>query len=373
MHYTLIKKDKNTKARLGTLKTFHGELKTPFFMPVGTNAVVKSLSSEDLLAVDSQIVLSNTYHTYLRPGLEIIEKAGGLHGFMGWDRPILTDSGGFQVFSLAKLRKLSDDGAKFQSHVDGSTHFFTPESVVDIEKVLGADIIMPLDECAPYPCERKSAAESVRRTTLWAKRSREHFLKHSGPKRQLLFGIIQGSTYKDLRRRSAEEILKIGFDGYAIGGVSVGEPVPLMFETLDWVEPLLPETHARYFMGIGLPDQIVRAVGRGIDMFDTCLPTRYGRHGSAFTSKGKITVRNGGFAKDMSPLDAACDCFVCKKYSRAYIRHLVSTGELTGLHFVSYHNVYFYVKLMERIRAAIAEDRYAEFEKEFLKNYTDRS
>lgn len=368
--FKLLKKDKNTKARLGKLKTFHGEVPTPFFMPVGTNAVVKSLSAEDLYAINSPIVLSNTYHTYLRPGLEIIEKAGGLHGLMGWDRPILTDSGGFQVFSLAKMRKLNDEGAKFQSHVDGSTHMFTPESVVDIQRALGSDILMPLDECAPYPCERKAAEESVRRTTLWAKRSRAHFLKHSNPERQLHFGIVQGATYKDLRHQSAEEIMKIGFDGYAIGGVSVGEPVPMMFETLDWVMPLLPENYARYFMGIGLPDQIVRAVGEGIDMFDTCLPTRYGRHGSAFTSKGKVTVRNGEFAKDMSPLDSACDCFVCKKYTRAYIRHLVSTGELTGLHFVSYHNVHFYVKLMERIRTAISEDRYEEFMKEFLERYS---
>ena len=370
--FKLLKKDSQTKARLGTLKTFHGELQTPFFMPVGTNAVVKTLSTEDLLEMDSPIVLSNTYHTYLRPGLEVLALAGGLHGFMQWDRPMLTDSGGYQVFSLAKLRKLSDEGVKFQSHVDGSTHFFTPEKVIDIEKILGADIIMPLDECAPYPCDLKLAKESVKRTTQWAKRSREHFLNHSDPRRQLLFGIIQGATYKELRHQSAEEIMQIGFDGYAIGGVSVGEPVDLMFETLDWVMPLLPETSARYFMGIGLPDQIVRAAGEGIDMFDTCIPTRYGRHGSAFTAAGKVTVRNGEFAKDLGPLDATCDCYVCKKYTRSYLRHLVNTGEITGLRFIAYHNVYFYVKLMEKIRAAIAHDRYAEFAKEFLKNYNSK-
>lgn len=380
MSYKLKKQDKNTNARLGTLTTAHGEIPTPFFMPVGTNGVVKSLSTEDLLEMNSPIVLSNTYHLYLRPGLEVIEPAGGLHGFMKWDRPILTDSGGYQVFSLAKLRKITDDGVEFQSHIDGSTHFFTPEKVIDIEKILGADIIMPLDECAPYPCDLKLAKESVKRTTQWARRSREHFLQHSRPEgsspgsqRQLLFGIIQGATYKELRHQSAEEIMAIGFDGYAIGGVSVGEPVDLMFETLQWVEPLLPQNQARYFMGIGLPDQIVRAVGQGIDMFDTCIPTRYGRHGSAFTSAGKVTVRNGEFAKDMSPLDENCDCYVCKKYSRSYLRHLVNVGEITGLRFIAYHNVYFYVKLMEKIRQAIAQDRYAEFQTNFLKKYQQES
>ncbi len=374
MPYKLLKKDSITKARLGTLTTAHGEIQTPFFMPVGTNATVKGLSSEELLGMNSQIILSNTYHLYLRPGTDIIALAKGLHHFIGWDKPILTDSGGYQVFSLAKLRKIADDGVEFQSHVDGSTHFFTPEKVIEIENILGSDIIMPLDECAPYPCDHAHAQKALYRTSLWAERSKKYFTEHPLSRyRQLLFGIIQGAHYPDLRARSREEILEIGFDGYAIGGVSVGEPVEMMFDTLGWVIPYLPENFPRYFMGIGLPDQIVRAVGEGIDMFDTCIPTRYGRHGSAFTSRGRVVVRNGEFAKDMTPLDSDCQCFVCRKYTRSYLRHLVNTGEITGIRMVSYHNVYFYVKLMEKIRQAIAEERYAEFQKIFLTLYTAES
>lgn len=368
--FTLIKKDKTTKARRGVVATSHGDIQSPFFMPVGTTATVKTLCFEDLHRMDSEVVLSNTYHLFLRPGMEVIKAAGGLHKFMGWDRAILTDSGGYQVFSLAKLRKLTDEGVEFQSHVDGSPKFFTPQSVIDIERILGSDMIMPLDECAPYPCERRLAEESVRRTTLWARQARQHFLRTEdrGPK-QFLFGIVQGATYKDLRERSARELMDIGFDGYAIGGVSVGEPVEVMFETLDWVADLLPRERPRYFMGIGLPDQIVRAVGEGIDMFDTCVPTRYGRHGSAFTRRGRVVLRNAAHIKDFGPVDETCDCFVCKKYTRSYIRHLLNCGEITGLHLISYHNVYFYVHLMRQIRTAIEEDRYADFQKRFLGDY----
>ncbi len=366
----LIKKDRNTKARAGKLRTAHGEIDSPFFMPVGTNATVKTLSFEDLLEFDTQIVLSNTYHLFLRPGLDVIGEAGGLHEFMSWNGPILTDSGGYQVFSLAKLRKLTDGGVQFQSHYDGSLQFFTPEKVVDIQNVLGSDIMMPLDECAPYPCSREQAEESVKRTALWAKQSREYFLKTQKKKeRQYQFGIVQGATFKDLRERSAQQILEVGFDGYAIGGVSVGEPVPIMFETLDWVLPFLPEDQPRYLMGIGLPDQIVKAVGEGVDMFDTCIPTRYGRHGSAFTRKGRIVVRNAAYIKDFGPIDEACDCRVCKKYTRSYIRHLLNSGEILGLALITYHNVYFYVNLMRQIRDAIANDRYWEFQKEFLEMF----
>ena len=368
--FQLLKKDKSTKARLGTITTAHGSIDSPFFMPVGTNGTVKTLSFESLLEFETQIVLSNTYHLFLRPGLDVIGEAGGLHKFMSWDKPILTDSGGYQVFSLAKLRKLTDEGVEFQSHYDGSTQFFTPEKVIDIERVLGSDIIMPLDECAPYPCDRAQAEKSVERTTIWAKRSREHFIKTEKERgQQFLFGIVQGATFKDLRERSIRELTDIGFDGYAIGGVSVGEPVPVMFETLEWVMPLLPEDKPRYFMGIGLPDQIVKAVGEGIDMFDTCIPTRYGRHGSAFTSRGRIVVRNATYTKDFSPIDGACSCRVCRKYTRSYIRHLLNSGEILGLKLVTYHNVYFYVNLMKQIREAIAQDDYQEFQKEFLAKY----
>ncbi len=368
--FQLLKKDKSTKARLGKVTTAHGVIDSPFFMPVGTNGTVKTLSFESLLEFDTQIVLSNTYHLYLRPGLDVIGEAGGLHKFISWDKPILTDSGGYQVFSLAKLRKLTDCGVEFQSHFDGSSQLFTPEKVIDIERVLGSDIIMPLDECAPYPCDRAQAENSVKRTTLWARQSKEHFSKTEKEKgRQFLFGIVQGATFKDLREQSAHELMDIGFDGYAIGGVSVGEPVPVMFETLDWVIPILPQDRPRYFMGIGLPDQIVKAVGEGIDMFDTCIPTRYGRHGSAFTSRGRVVIRNAAHIKDFGPIDEACSCRVCCKYSRSYIRHLLNSNEILGLKMVTFHNVYFYVTLMKKIREAISEGRYQEFQKEFLEMY----
>ena len=365
--FTLIKKEKTTKARRGRIETAHGTIETPFFMPVGTNSSVKTLTNEDLREIGAPLMLCNTYHMYIRPDLSIIEQAGGLHKFIGWDRPMLTDSGGYQVFSLSKIRKITDDGVKFSSHLDGAPIYFTPEKVIDIERTLGADMIMPLDECAPYPCGRKEAENSVRRTTLWAKRSREHFLNtKQDDKKQFLFGIVQGSTYEDLRKRSCEEILNIGFDGYAIGGVSVGESVHEMFEALDWVEPSLPEDKPRYFMGIGYPDQIVKAVGRGMDMFDCVLPTRFGRHATAFTSEGRKILTNLAYKSDFSPIDPACDCIVCRKYSRSYIRNLCRLGEITGLKLVTYHNLYFYVKLMERIRQAIEQDRYPEFEQDFL-------
>jgi queuine tRNA-ribosyltransferase len=358
---------------LATLKTMHGQIETPFFMPVGTNGAVKTLSAEDLKEIGAQVVLSNTYHLFLRPGVEIIERHNGLHKFMGWFGPILTDSGGYQVFSLTQFRKVTDEGVMFQSHIDGSTHLLTPEAVITIEKKLGADMIMPLDECAPFPCTREQAEESVTRTTLWAGRSREFFKTttpmEKGAKRPLLFGIIQGATFADLRKRSVEEILKIGFDGYAIGGVSVGEPVDLMFEAINIVAPLLPAETPRYLMGIGMPDQIVRAVACGMDMFDTCIPTRYGRNGSAFTRKGKLVIRNAEFSQDTKPVDESCDCFVCKKYTRSYIRHLVNINEILGLRLLSYHNVYFYVHLLQDIRKAIKSNAFEEFQKDFLKTY----
>lgn len=370
MFFKLSKTDSKTKARLGVIHTPHGDIDSPFFMPVGTRATVRTLSSEDLHGIGASIELSNAYHLYIRPGLDVIENAGGLHKFMNWNNPILTDSGGYQVFSLTKLRKITDEGVKFQSHFDGKPHFLTPEDVMHIQKILGSDMVMPLDECAPYPCERKPAEEALIRTTAWAKRSKEHFYKTGMRDRgQRLFGIVQGATHKDLRERSARELLEIGFDGYAIGGVSVGEPVKDMFETLDWVMPLMPENAPRYFMGIGMPDQIVKAVGLGIDMFDTVLPTRFGRYGTAFTSKGRVNIHNGEFIKDLSPVDDACDCVTCRNYTRSYIRHLFNVDEILGLRLLAYHNVYFYIKLMGRIREAIAQDCYGQFQKDFLTTY----
>jgi len=367
--FKLIKKDKKTKARLGTIETVHGTLETPFFMPVGTNATVKSLTLEDLKEIRAQLVLCNTYHLYLRPGMDIIKQAGGLHRFMGWDRPILTDSGGYQIFSLTKLRKVTDEGVEFKSHIDGEMHFLTPEDIIRIEEIIGSDMIMPLDECAPYPCERKMAEKSVERTTYWAQRSMDYFKTMKSDKKQMLFGIIQGSIYEDLRIKSTREIMNLDFDGYAIGGVSVGEPVKDMFETLKWVMPHLPENKPRYFMGIGMPDQIVKAVGKGIDMFDTCIPTRYGRHGSAFTWKGKISLSNAKYANDFSSIDETSDNIVCQKYTKSYIRHLFNHNEITALTLLSYHNVYFYVNLMREIRAAIQKDCYEEFQRDFLDGY----
>ncbi|MBL8014216.1 MAG: tRNA guanosine(34) transglycosylase Tgt [Candidatus Omnitrophica bacterium] len=370
MFFRLIKTDRSTQARLGMIHTPHGEIESPFFMPVGTRATVRTLSSENLHSIGASIELSNAYHLYIRPGLDVIENAGGLHKFMNWNKPILTDSGGYQVFSLTKLRKITDDGVRFQSHFDGKQHFLTPEDVINIQRVLGSDMIMPLDECAPYPCDHKHALDALVRTTAWAKRSKDHFYKSQmHEKGQRLFAIVQGATFKDLRERSVKELLDIGFDGYAVGGVSVGEPVKEMFETLDWVMPHLPAEAPHYFMGIGMPDQIVKAVGMGIDMFDTVLPTRYGRYGTAFTSTGRVNIHNGEFTKDLSPVDSACDCVTCKNYTRSYIRHLLNVDEILGMHLLAYHNVYFYVKLMQRIRQAIAEDRYAQFQKDFLTTY----
>ncbi len=369
-HFQLLKTDAAAKARRGILKTAHGEIQTPFFMPVGTNGTVKTLSSEDLLEMNSQIVLSNTYHLFIRPGTEVIQNAGGLHGFMNWNKPILTDSGGYQVFSLAKLRKLSDEGVQFQSHFDGQTHFFSPEDVIGIEQIFGSDIMMPLDVCAPYPCERPAAQEALRQTIAWAKRSKEfYFNQDLAEKRQLLFGIIQGASFKDLREQAARATCAIRFDGYAVGGVSVGEPETLMFETLQWVEPFMPQDHPRYFMGIGYPDQIVRAVAQGMDMFDTCIPTRFARHGNAFTDEGRLAMRNAEYIKDLNPLDEDCGCNVCQKYSRSYIRHLLNSGEILGLKLLAYHNVYFYIHLMERMRRAIEQETFKQFHDKFLNKF----
>jgi queuine tRNA-ribosyltransferase len=327
-------------------------------MPVGTQATVKTLSHQDLIECGAQIMLSNTYHLYLRPGIEVIKQAGGLHKFMGWDRPILTDSGGFQVFSLATLMKVKDEGVEFSSHIDGSRHFLTPEKVVELQQGLGSDIMMPLDEPVSYPCSKTKAREALDRTLDWARRSKAI----KGP--QLLFGIVQGSSYEDLRKEAAEELIKIGFDGYAIGGVSVGEGEDLIYEVTEYTAELLPEDKPRYLMGVGTPLDILEAVSMGVDMFDCVMPTRNGRNGTAFTRTEKLLLRNSKYTRDFTPIDKTCCCFTCRNYTRAYIRHLFNTEEMLGLRLVSLHNVYFYVMLMKEIRDAISKNQFAKYKKE---------
>jgi len=425
VHFKLIYKDKKTKARVGELRTAHGAIRTPAFFPVGTQGTVKTLSGGELKTSGAQAILSNAYHLYLRPGLEVIRQAGGLHAFMGWDRPILTDSGGYQVMSLADLKKVSEEGVLFQSHIDGTSHLFTPEKVIEIQDVLGSDIMMVLDECLHYPCEYDYAGQSMERTLNWAQRSKEFFkarksANHSpipfpltgstgslqagggacarggnstrpdggkaknippplidsasslqagggggeGDKPQtfpsLLFGIVQGSVYEDLRKACAKRLVEMDFDGYAVGGVSVGEPGILNYKVLDCTVPLLPEEKPRYLMGSGMPEDIVKAVARGVDIFDCVIPTRYGRNGTAFTGKGKLTVRNAEYTRDYSPLEEGCECYACRNHNRAYLRHLFNTNEMLGPRLVSLHNVHFFLGLMARIRKAILEGRFRE-------------
>ncbi|MDD4980334.1 MAG: tRNA guanosine(34) transglycosylase Tgt [Candidatus Omnitrophica bacterium] len=377
--FKLIHQDKNAKARLGKLNTARGDIDTPCFMPVGTQGTVKALSPQELKESGAQIVLSNAYHLFLRPGTGIIKKAGGLHNFMSWPGPILTDSGGYQIFSLALLRKVSDEGVEFQSHIDGQKHFLTPEEVIRIQDDLGSDIIMPLDECVHYPSSRDQAEVAMKRTLDWAKRSKAVIgyrlsanTKHQTPNTKhqtLLFGIVQGATYEELRRECSERLIALGFDGYAIGGVSVGEPKNLSYNIVNFTVNFLPEDKPRYLMGVGTPKDIVEAVGLGIDMFDCVVPTRYGRNGTAFTSEGKLVVRNAPFAEDFRPLDKECSCYACKNFSRSYLRHLFNTEEILGLRLVSLHNIHFYLELMRRVREAIAEDQFEEFKKRFLDKY----
>jgi len=369
--FTLITKDKNSQARIGKLFTAHGEIDTPCFMPVGTQGTVKTLSPAELEESGAQIILANAYHLFLRPGLEVIKKAGGLHKFMSWPKPLLTDSGGYQIFSLALLRKVSDAGVEFQSHIDGMKHFFTPETVVQIQVDYGSDIIMPLDECAHYPCAKDYAEVAMRRTIDWAKRSKTAMNEYQAAshKQNLLFAIIQGATYEDLRRECSKVLTEMGFDGYAIGGVSVGEPQDLRYNITHLVTSMLPEDRPRYLMGVGMPQDILESVEMGIDMFDCVIPTRYGRNGTAFTSVGKLTVRNSPYIEDLNPLDPQCSCYTCKNFSRSYLRHLFNTQELLGLRLVTLHNVHFYLELMRKAKEAIRRDKFTEFKKEFLNNY----
>lgn len=365
LEFKIFHKDKDSYARLGEVKTAHSVIETPVFMPVGTQATVKTLTPEDLKEMGIQIILSNTYHLYLRPGEELVEKAGGLHSFMNWDRSILTDSGGFQVFSLSKLRKISDEGVVFNSHIDGSKHFLTPEKVMEIEQKLGADIAMCFDECSPYPCTYEEAKKAQERTTAWAKRCKEAHHRED----QALFGIIQGNVFEDLRIKSAKDLVELDFPGYAIGGLSVGEPKEDMYRILDLTHHLLPEDKPRYLMGVGAPEDLVEGVKRGVDMFDCVLPTRLARHGTAYTKRGKITVRNATYAEDFTPIDSECDCYVCKNYTRAYIRHLIKAEEILAPRLLSYHNIYFLAKLMENIRYAIKQGEFTKFYDNFYSNY----
>jgi queuine tRNA-ribosyltransferase len=364
--YELKKTCNQTKARRGQLMTPHGTIETPVFMPVGTAATVKAMRPEEVKELGASIILSNTYHLYLRPGHEIVREAGGLHKFMNWDGAILTDSGGFQVFSLGHLRKITEEGVTFRSHIDGSTHMFTPEKSIEVQNALGSDIIMAFDECAPYPADRAYVKQSLERTTRWLARCKE---AHKNTERQSLFGIMQGGMYKDLRRQSAEEIVEMDLPGYAVGGLSVGEPKELMYEVLDDCVDLLPKDKARYLMGVGSPDCLFEGVERGIDMFDCVLPTRIARNGTALTSRGKVSIKNAKYVKDFSPLDPECDCYTCRNYSRAYLRHLFKAGEILSSMLLTNHNLYFLVNLMGKIRSAIEEDRFPELKKEFFLKY----
>lgn len=364
--YELLHECKQTGARRGVIHTPHGDIQTPVFMPVGTQATVKSMTPEELKEVNAQIILSNTYHLFLRPGHDLVKEAGGLHKFMNWDRPILTDSGGFQVFSLGQLRKISEEGVEFQSHLDGSKKFLSPEKAMEVENALGADIMMAFDECCPYPSTYEYTKKSMERTTRWAKRCKD---AHKRQEEQGLFGIIQGGFYKDLREKSAEDLISLDFPGYAIGGISVGEPKEKFLEVLNYTTPLMPKDKPRYLMGVGTPDYLIEAAIAGIDMCDCVLPTRIARHGTALTSQGKIVVRNATYERDFTKLDPECDCYTCKNYTRAYIRHLVKTNEILGIRLLSIHNIKFLTNLMDKVRIEIENDNLENFKNDFYRKY----
>ncbi|MDD7761825.1 MAG: tRNA guanosine(34) transglycosylase Tgt [Ezakiella sp.] len=364
--FELLKTDSRTKARRGIFHTPHGDIPTPIFMPVGTRATVKTMSSEDLVKLDAKIILSNTYHLLLRPGDELIKEAGGLHKFMNWNGPILTDSGGFQVFSLTDTRKIKEEGVEFRSHLDGSLIFLSPEKSIEVQENLGSDIMMAFDECAPYPADYDYVEHSMQRTLRWLDRCIE---AKSDNDDQALFGIIQGGMYRDLRKISAIETTKHDLKGFAVGGLSVGEPIELMNEILDETTNYMPVNKPRYLMGVGTPDYLFEAVERGIDMADCVLPTRNARNGAALTSEGRLNMKNAIFKNDFTPLDHECDCDTCKNYTRAYLRHLMVSGEILGARLLSYHNIHFLLNLMENIRKSIEEDRFLEYKEEFYRKY----
>ena len=359
--FELLHIDKKTGARRGRLHTPHGIVETPIFMPVGTQATVKGMSSQELKELQAQIILSNTYHLHLRPGEDLVAEAGGLHKFMNWDKPILTDSGGFQVFSLSEFRKMNEEGVSFQSHLDGSRHFFSPETAVGIQEKLGSDIMMQFDEISPYPCDYDHANKAMHRTIRWLHRCMDAKTRDD----QALFGIVQGAFYKDLRIKCAQEMSKLDLPGFGIGGLSVGEPKEIMYDMLDALMPHMPEGKPRYLMGVGSPDCLIEGVLRGVDMFDCVLATRVARNGTVFTHNGRVVVRNAKYAHDFGPMEEGCDCFACRNHSRAYVRHLLKADEILGLRLTTYHNLRFLVRMMENIRAAIEQDALLDFVNDF--------
>ncbi|MCX7797395.1 MAG: tRNA guanosine(34) transglycosylase Tgt [Melioribacter sp.] len=369
MNFIITNVDKNSKARAGEFYTAHGVVHTPVFMPVGTQGTVKAITQRVLKEeVGAEIILANTYHLYLRPGTKILESAGGLHKFMNWDLPILTDSGGFQVYSLSDLRKVRKDGVEFRSHLDGSIHFFTPQKVIEIQRSIGSDIIMPLDECTPYPCDYDYAKKSKDLTSNWAVLNKEAFLStHSlYDYEQYLFGIVQGSIYKDLRESSAKELVNLDFDGYAIGGLAVGEPIETMYEIVDFTTNFLPENKPRYLMGVGRPENILEAIAFGVDMFDCVMPTRNARNAYLFTSKGVITIKNATYKEDFTPVDDECNCYTCKNFTKAYLRHLFNAKEILALELATIHNLTFYSNLMRTARQKIIEGKFLEWKNEII-------
>ncbi|SDQ49423.1 tRNA guanosine(34) transglycosylase Tgt [Carnobacterium viridans] len=364
--YRLIKKEKHTGARLGEIITPHGTFPTPMFMPVGTLATVKSIAPEELESMGANIILSNTYHLWLRPGEDIVEEAGGLHKFMNWDKGILTDSGGFQVFSLSDLRRIEEEGVHFRNHLNGSKMFLSPEKAINIQNKLGPDIMMSFDECPPFDESFDYVKKSVERTSRWAERGLK---AHAKPDSQGLFGIIQGAGFKELRQQSARDLVSMDFPGYSIGGLSVGEPKESMNKVLEYTTPLIPDDKPRYLMGVGTADSLIDGVMRGVDMFDCVLPTRIARNGTCMTSKGRVVIKNAQYERDFGPLDDKCDCYTCRNYTRAYIRHLIKADETFGLRLTSYHNLYFLLNVMKDVRQAIMDDNLLEYRESFFEEY----
>jgi queuine tRNA-ribosyltransferase len=370
-HFTVESTDGDARAE--TLETRRGSVRTPVFMPVGTQATVKAMTPAELESLGAQIILGNTYHLHVRPGEKLIARLGGLHRFMGWNRPILTDSGGYQVFSLAKLRKITPEGVRFQNHLNGSPTFIGPETSMEIQRDLGSDIVMLFDECPPHPCSHADADKSLDLTLAWAKRCRAWWDAQPTEDRPLVFGIVQGTSHSDLREKSARALVEIGFDGYAVGGVSVGEPEPEMFAAVENSVPFLPKTHPRYAMGLGTPPQILEMIARGVDMFDCVLPTRLARNGTAFTAGGTLNLKNAPFAEDPSPIEEGCECYACKNFTRAYLRHLVKAEEILGLRLLSIHNLHFYLGLTRQAREHILAGSFQEFRRRFVAGYKTRS
>jgi queuine tRNA-ribosyltransferase len=375
--FELLATDRHSKARRGRLTTAHGEIDTPAFMPVGTQGSVKGVSPRELRKLHAQIVLGNTYHLFVRPGVDVIKCFGGLHNFMNWNGPILTDSGGYQIFSLARLRKITEEGVEFQNHIDGARAFISPEIAMEIQMLLGSDITMALDECVPYPCEYDYAAQSAEMTTRWAKRCRERNRRNGETAKRgfadsMLFGIVQGATFEDLRKESAQAIVDLDFDGYAIGGVSVGEPEEEMMRAVEWTEPILPGNKPRYTMGLGTPPQLLELIARGMDMFDCVLPTRLARNGTAFTATGTVNLKNAEFILDKNSIEKNCVCDACREFSRGYIRHLIKAEEILGLRLITLHNLHFYLNLMNQARAEIEKGTFDQFRKAFVAQYKTR-